>query len=402
MRILFLSNYGLPHLGGIEVVVDAMARELSARGHEVRHVTAASLRPGEELTPNDVYQVIRVPAGNLLERAAGVPFPIFGPSLVETLRDEIARADVVHAHGNLFLNSVAALVLARAVRRPVRILTEHVGHVDYESRLLDHTEKLAIATMGRFATRCAEAIVVLNAKVWREMASLAPGSRIVQIQNGVDRTRYRPPTAGEREAMRKQLGWDARPRVLFVGRLVKKKRADLAVAAAVAAHGAFELVIVGPGRLEGDTPAHVETLGGQPAERVAEIYRAADAFLLPSHGEGFPLTAQEAMASGLPVILANDPSYEPYVSGAGPGVRLVEPDADIIAREVSGLLADPVLRAESGAAAARHAHARFSWSRCVDEHLALYEAVRVARQNQRPTGLARFVDLAARRVMGTS
>src|SRR5689334_15716183 len=42
MRILFLSNYALPHLGGIEVVVDAMARELSARGHEVRHVTAAA------------------------------------------------------------------------------------------------------------------------------------------------------------------------------------------------------------------------------------------------------------------------------------------------------------------------------------------------------------------------
>ena len=32
------------------------------------------------------------------------------------------------------------------------------------------------------------------------------------------------------------------------------------------------------------------------------IYKASDAFILPSYGEGFPLSIQEAMATGLPII----------------------------------------------------------------------------------------------------
>ena len=35
MRILLVSAYGLPHMGGIEVAVDALASEFSGRGHSV-------------------------------------------------------------------------------------------------------------------------------------------------------------------------------------------------------------------------------------------------------------------------------------------------------------------------------------------------------------------------------
>ena len=52
LRILFVSHYALPHLGGIEVVVDALARELATRGHSVVHVASAArggaVRPGAE------------------------------------------------------------------------------------------------------------------------------------------------------------------------------------------------------------------------------------------------------------------------------------------------------------------------------------------------------------------
>ncbi len=57
---------------------------------------------------------------------------------------------------------------------------------------------------------------------------------------------------------------------------------------------------------------------------LAEIYPGADAFVMPTHAEGFGFTNVEAMSFGLPVI----------TSTAGPG-------AEIVARDRTGLLVTP-------------------------------------------------------------
>jgi D-inositol-3-phosphate glycosyltransferase len=374
LRILFTSHYALPHLGGIETAIDAVARELARRGHEVTHVAAgprrrdASLAWPERATP---YRVVTVPALNGLEERFGVPWPVFSPRLLGVLRREVARADAVHAHGFLYMPTPAALALARrSTRRPARVLTEHVGRVGYESPAIDALERGAVATLGRAGARMAQAVVVLNDKVRAEVERLAPGRPTVRILNGVDCGRYRPAGVDERRGLRARLGWDERPRALFVGRLVAKKGVHLAVAGA--ARAGWELTVAGPGRL---APAMngVEVLGPQPPERVAELYRAADAFVLPSRGEGFPTTAQEALASGLPVVLAEDASYGPYVEGAGPAVRLAAPTAEAVAEALMALARDGDYRAQAAEAAVAHARRRFSWRRAAEEHERLYE-----------------------------
>jgi len=378
MRVLLASHYALPHLGGIEVAVDAIARELTARGHEVCQVASGALRAGEQRGPDPHgYRVLRIPALNAQEARLGVPYPVFSPLLLGVLRREVARADVVHGHGVLYQSAALALWLARrAPHRPVRTVTEHVGHVAYESRLLDVAQRAAFATIGRIAARSAEGIVVLNDAVEAELRALAPNADIVHIHNGVDTERYRPPAPDERTRLRAELGWDERPRVLFVGRLVAKKGLDHAIAAAIAGAGAWELVVVGPGDTPPGLPGGVRLLGAVAPDRVAELYRAADAFLLPSRGEGFPITAQEAMASGLPVVLADEAGYRAYVDGAGGGVLLAAVDAGALAAAVAQALADP----DAGARAAEHARRAFSWARAAAEHEALWTRLRDRRR----------------------
>lgn len=380
MRILFVSHYALPHVGGIETGVAAVAAELARRGHEVTHLASAALRTGEEgAATEEGYRVVRVPAANVLERRLGVPYPLFAPRLSGVLRAEVARADVVHAHGFLYQSSATALQMARrAAGRPLRVLTEHVGHVPYTNRVLDGVERVAIATIGRATARGAEAIATYNERVAAELGALAPDALFARVVNGVDAERFRPAADGERERLRGELGWDARPRVLLVGRGVAKKGLRVAVDALAATGRAFELVLVGPD-LSGAAPG-VETLGTLRPERLAEIYRAADAFLLPSVGEGFPLSAQEAMASGLPVVLGDDPAYASAVAGAGAGARLVPPAPDAVAAELTELLADPGARAEAGATAARHARSEFSWPAAADLHEQLYAEVAERRR----------------------
>ena len=371
MRILYLSHYALPHLGGIEVAVDALSREMLARGHEVTHVASDAGGPGERRPGPEV--IVRVPAANTLEDRLGVPLPLFAPHrLRSVLRREVERADVVHAHGFLYASSSLGLRLASRTGR-AGVLTEHVGHVPYDSSLLDGAERAAIATLGRRTARAARAIIVLNDKVRAEMARLAPGAELLTIPNGVDLDAYRPPAEGEREALREELGWDERPRILFVGRLVAKKGADLAVEAAGKSPG-LELLLVGRGKPPAGLPHNVRVMGELPPDEVARLYRAADALLLPSRGEGFPLTVQEAMASGLPVVLLDEPVYAPYLEGSGEAARLTAPEPEAIAAALAELTGDADARLRAGRDARAHAERRFSWVRSADEHERLYRS----------------------------
>ena len=286
MRIVFLSHYAFPHVGGIETAIDGVAEELAARGHDVVHV-ASTARNGSGAERAPSYRVIRVPALNVLESSLSVPYPLFDARLPLALRRELKAADVVHAHGFLYMPTLFGLPLARRARsRPVRVLTEHVGHVGYDSKALDSLESVAIKTFGRMSLRVAEALVVNNERVASELRLLAPDRRLDFIANGIDTERFRPPNEDERGALRRELGWNnGKPHVLFVGRPVPKKGIDLALATAHEGNGSFELVLVGPEEHEITPHPAVNVLGPQPRDRLKQLYRAADALLLPSRGK---------------------------------------------------------------------------------------------------------------------
>jgi D-inositol-3-phosphate glycosyltransferase len=377
VKILYVTHYALPHVGGVEAVVDRMARELIARGHEVEQI-AAGLKgdsPAHE-APTGGPVVRRARAWNVIEERTGLPYPLYGPGLVRLLRHRIAWADVVHAHGFLFLPSVVSLSLAkgrarRAGGRPVRVLTEHGARGSYESRALLLLEAAAIRTYGVRALRAAHAVVALNERIADFVQALAPTTEVVDIPNGVDTEAYRPPRSGEREALRESLGWDERPRILFVGRLVPRKGANLAAEAARILGEGVELVLAGPGSLE-ETPGNVEALGEIPPGSVAELYRAADCFLLPSIAEGFPATAQQALASGLPVILADDPVYAPYLEGAPDGVIVTERDVNALAEALRSIECGRLIGTDKRERLSVFAAERYSLARSADRHEELY------------------------------
>jgi D-inositol-3-phosphate glycosyltransferase len=376
MRILSVSHYAPPHVGGLETLVDALASGLVRRGHEVTAVSStAGLRDGLGAARSSPpgYRMIYVPALNkLLEARVGVPYPIFSPSLVPVLRREVARADVVHVHGFLFQSTLVAQALARrAPNRPAVVLTEHVGHVPYDTRVLDRIEAAAIATLGRWSARASDAIVLYNRRVEELIARLAPRARRRWIDNGVDTEFFRPPSDPERAGLRRGFGWDERPRVLFGGRAVAKKGFDVALEAARLGGGAFTLAIVGTFRPPPGAP-NVELLGLLPRERMAEALRAADALFVPARGEGLPITILEALASGLPTVGTDDPGYSAALADFGAAVRLMPAEASAMARALVEIVSDPSARA-SAEAGVETVRRRFSLEACVSEHERLYQ-----------------------------
>ena len=92
-----------------------------------------------------------------------------------------------------------------------------------------------------------------------------------------------------------------------------------------------------------------------PADRLHELLTAVDAFVLPSEAEGFPLSMQEALAAGLPVVTTKQPGYEHYLEPDD--VLFVERDPSSVRSALRSLAADDDLRqrlaGRSRAAAAR-------------------------------------------------
>jgi glycosyltransferase involved in cell wall biosynthesis len=149
---------------------------------------------------------------------------------------------------------------------------------------------------------------------------LSPKSLVV---NAIDGDGFTVPSAERREALRNK--WDLRGRtLLFVGRLVPKKRLDRVIAALDTLEPDVSLVVLGRGPLESVVRdrARVRYLGARPRAEVAEIAAASDAFVLVSEGEGLPLSLQEALLTGLPAVVSDEPAFVANLRGA-PGVRFV-------------------------------------------------------------------------------
>jgi glycosyltransferase involved in cell wall biosynthesis len=389
MRILSVSHYAPPHVGGLEALVDALASRLTQRGHEVTVVSStAGLRDGLGIPRSNPpeYRMIYVPALNkFFEARLGIPYPIFAPSLVTVLRREVARADVLHVHGFLFQSTLAAQAIAhRASHRPVVVLTEHVGHVPYRNPILDRIEAAAIATLGRWSARASDVTVVYNASVAGTIARIAPGTPVHWIDNGIDTDLFRPASDSERARLRAELGWDDRPRVLFGGRAVAKKGLDVALEAARAGDGAFTLGVVGTMQAPAGAP-NVERVGLLSRERMAAVMRAADALLAPARGEGLPVTIQEALSSGLPVVATDDPGYRDSLAGMGAAVRLMSADGRLMARALVELLESPTSREAAGASVPL-ARRRFSLDAYAEQHERLYAELLESRSGKPDPG----------------
>jgi glycosyltransferase involved in cell wall biosynthesis len=357
LKVLLVSHYYPPHVGGIENVVHSEARHLTNAGVEVTVLTSGER---SSVTDEDGVRVVRVRAWNGLERKAAVPFPVMGPQLLRRALRWVRWADVVHIHDAFYLTSWAALTAAKLTGTPT-VATQHVGLVHHDSAAVGLVQKAVYATAGRLLMRSARCVFTMNSDVAAFVRGLgARPERVRHLPNGVDTALFRPNRdAAEQGAERERLGL---PRdgvlVLFVGRFVPKKGFDLLLAAD---DPGYRLVFAGgPPEALARADDHAIYLGSLPPADVAAAYRACDVFALPSTSEGFPLTVQEAMSSGIAVLTTDDSGYAAYDLDRD-RVSLVDRDAETLRVRLREIAADSELRRQMGKYAREYAVERFAW-----------------------------------------
>jgi glycosyltransferase involved in cell wall biosynthesis len=292
--------------------------------------------------------------------------PRLARDVIRAVRAE--RPDLLHTH--LVHGDVYGSIAARATGTPF-VSTRHnddrylLGPFRYVDRA--------------FARRAGRLIAISDAV--RDFLARAGHDprKLTTIHYGLDELPAAPSSPTPAEA---GIPADA-PLALAVGRLIEQKdHATLLRAFAVVReqHPQARLAILGSGPLEAETRALAASLGLADAVAlpgrtdIRDWLLRADVFVHTSRWEGFGIVLLEAMLAGLPVV-ATRVSAVPEIVADGVTGALVPPgDAEIVARELAALLADPDRRHRLGEAGRERARTEFSVARMTERTVEVYEA----------------------------
>lgn len=371
IRVLVLIPSYLPVVGGAEVAAASIAERLTA----VEFVVVCGRLRGELARFERVGRadVHRIGPG---ARADAWLLPLLAPP--KALR--LGAFDVVHAFG---ANQAAAAGYLLSVLRPATpFLLSLVG----TSEDLEKARRRFGPVYNRLHRR-ATAVHALTS--WHEQAARDLGytGPVARIPFGADLRRF---GSGDRDSARRSLGLDDSSFVVVTtARLVPRKRIDDVIRALV--HLAPDTVAVvagdGPQRAELEALAsrvgvagRVRFLGRVDDARVAEVLRAGDVFVLPSTAEGFGIATVEAMASGLPVVVAPVDGVRDVVPDEQVGLWCAPRDAGSVASCIRRLRADPALRDRLAAAGRRRAAERYDWDEIASSFERLYRDLSTAHR----------------------
>jgi glycosyltransferase involved in cell wall biosynthesis len=196
------------------------------------------------------------------------------------------------------------------------------------------------------------------------------------IPYGLDLEIFRP---ADRKQMKEKLGIPSSQKlVLFISEDVNNHRKgfDLLLEAIAASSFGDEVLFgaVGTWRQNNEPPAHVKLFGRiQDPGQLAELYSAADLFILPSREDNFPNVMLEALACGTPVLSFADGGMADIIRTGSNGILLDEISPRSL---LNGLEVFFSGKYEFGRDAIRSfAMDNFSLERQADRYRSLYESI---------------------------
>jgi glycosyltransferase involved in cell wall biosynthesis len=357
-KVLLAAPYFPPHKGGTELFALNIADQLSKNfGWDVVVVTTTDGHSEELERVRDGLVVYRLPYWRKVSNS-----PLSG-SWFWRIRKIIKaeRPDLVNAHSPVpGLGDLASLMAGRC---PV-VANYHCGPMRKGQRWPDMAiwiyENILLRALLLKARR-----IVASSDFVRDTVLRRFGYKTITITPGVDAQQFHPASHPVNS-----------PHVLFVGSLNNSERhKNLAglLAACKELRGIIpqlELTVVGDGdgRKYYEELAASMGLGGMTTfagylERpaLAEAYRAAAVFVLPSTKDSFPLVIAEAMASGLPVISTRVGGIPTLVDHGVDGLLVDPTDSHELAKALRIVLEDRALSAEMAAAGRHKAVQRLSW-----------------------------------------
>jgi len=343
LRILMITPFFSPNIGGVETHLNDLCEYLRKKGHTIFVITYQPLTTKAkalkfEKGQNLEIQRIRWFGYNLFHSLEPYPlleFIYLTPMLLAYSLSFLLRCgnkvDIIHAHG---LNAAfVAKVLAGLFRKRAVVSI----HAIYDLPRRPMLARLLRVTLFSFD-------VVLTLAVRSKMELIRIGldsSRIRVFTYWVDQDVFRPMNKME---CKKKLGLEYRFVVLFVGRFLEIKGVKVLIEAAkrLADVKNVLFMFVGDGPLADEVRAatadsrNITYAGKVENKELTVYYNVADVVVAPSlYEEGFGRVILEALSCGTPVVASNRGGI-PEALNDSVGI-LIEPEADEIKQTIKSL-----------------------------------------------------------------
>ncbi|ABD11283.1 glycosyltransferase [Frankia casuarinae] len=369
VRIAVITESFLPHVDGVTNTVCRVLEHLRDRQHEAMVIAPAP-------APAARRAAARSHAGAPVLWAPSAPLPGYPafrfavpwPGLPAALRE--FNPDIVHLAAPAGLGAQAVFAARRLGIPSIAV---------YQTDIAAFAARYGLATAERTIWHWLAIVHRLAARTlapsWDAVDTLLSQGvqRVARWSRGVDLERFHP--AHRDDELRRRLAPNGEVLVGYVGRLAREKRVELLGAVSDIPNTRLVVVGDGPSRptLARSMP-NAAFLGFRAGQELSAAVASLDVFVHTGIHETFCQAAQEAKASGVPVVAPAAGGLLDVVEHGRTGLHYTPGDPAALRAQVAALTDDLPRRVAMGAAA-RESVAGCGWSAIGDELLGHYRDV---------------------------
>lgn len=373
MKIIQLTPYFYPHLGGVESHVLELSKHLIKRGHEVEVVTTKL----EDTNKKDVVEGVPVTRVEPLTITFSTPIV---PKVRKVLMD--MDYDILHGHSPPPLMPFFGVRTADKKDVPF-VLTYHCD-LEIPNIFGPLIVQLYERTFGTYTVSKSDKTITTTSTygatsraVWYTDTEIIP--------NAVDTNRFNPDNDGDWVREKHGIKEDDNV-IMYVGRLVFHKGLEYLVESAKYLDRNVKYLIVGTGDFRPELEKIVEREnledkvifpGRVPNKDLPDYYAATDVFVLPSVSrlEAFGIVALEAMASEVPVVVSDIPGVREVITEGRNGLLAEPMNPHDIAGKIRIMLENPEMAKRMGKRGRERVLKNFTWEKVAEDIEKVYEDV---------------------------
>jgi len=341
----------------------------------VLHIISGDLWAGAE---SQVYQTLRslhssnfdidircllFNDGILARRLREVPFQVFVIdenrnnfiSMIHAIKHlfEEYRPEILHAHKikEHFLALVCRKLakLQAPIVRTLHGLSKVPGHLRWKQRF---RSSIVVALEHFLIKYGTDVVIAVSNDLFQQTRDKCVEGSIRQIYNGIDITPYSKII--DKKKLRKKYGAENVFWVVTATRLVETKNLEMLIDVGAALRNTglnVQISVFGLGPLEQNLRQRIKALHLKElvklqgfTDRLEEILKAADVFVLCSRHEGLPMALIEAMSAGIPAVCTSVGGMKEVIIDGHNGLLVQLNDVQAMADAIQRLWEDKALR----------------------------------------------------------